>query len=206
MSKCKVLIIIVGIYDGGQERSALTLIEGLLSAGYQVGLITIKRQIETSALLPKGLEVYSCIDAEERIQINLFRIIKNINQMVRRYDVVIGGTDLDANYLAAIAKLVTGKPAVGWLHTHYESFATKISLVQRILIGLLYPVMNKLVIVHGQSISGFKPLRRIPEGKPSVIPPPPHAKYLEQLEKRAEEYSIENVLPKWQELLGELLH
>ena len=173
MSKCKVLIIIVGIYDGGQERSALTLIEGLLSAGYQVGLITIKRQIETSALLPKGLEVYSCIDAEERIQINLFRIIKNINQMVRRYDVVIGGTDLDANYLAAIAKLVTGKPAVGWLHTHYESFATKISLVQRILIGLLYPVMNKLVIVHGQSISGFKPLRRIPEGKTYVIPPPP---------------------------------
>jgi len=165
----RLLVILPTLNGGGAEKATLTLIGGLNPEEFQVTLFVVKTQGAYWSEIPTGVKVETAIAAGKRILPCLPRILSRLATLAREADLVVGGQELTATYLALTAAKVARRPVVGIIHTDLEQFLPTSSRFDPILLRLLYPMLDRNIAVSRGTASALCRLVPQMEGRTIVL-------------------------------------
>ncbi|MGE6487390.1 glycosyltransferase [Paenisporosarcina sp. NPDC076898] len=147
MSKKNLLFILPSLQGGGAEKVTLNIIKDLDKEKFNITLLLIKKEGVYWDLVPDHIKLISILNQNDSITKNLYRIIKQVIKFSKDNDIIIGALELTATYLAIIAGTLLNKPRVGWLHINLKEFPHAKKFSHKILIKLLYPLLNVVIAV-----------------------------------------------------------
>lgn len=143
----RLLVILPTLNGGGAERSILTLVGNLDPRSFVVTLFIVKTEGEYWSEIPRGVGVHTAIGAGRRMLPHLHTILYKACKLAGRADVIIGGQELTATYIAVAAGRLTRRPVIGFVHTDLEEYLHIATRLDPFMLGRLYPQLDKAVAV-----------------------------------------------------------
>jgi len=155
----RVLFVHGNLELGGAERLNIHLIAALRTLGVTADLFLIRRAgplMEEARTL--GIEPYFAVDGPGRLRGGLPRTAWLLPRIARRYDVVVGGVELAATNVAAMAGFLALRPVAGQVHIDLASPARpRGSRLTNTVARAVYP---RLAVTIGVSDAATRSIRR----------------------------------------------
>lgn len=156
------LFIIYGLKGGGAERVLLTLLRHLDQKQFQPTLFLLKREGAYRNEVPDRVKVVWGLEGG-KVRDAPIRVIRKLAREARNHDVIVGALTFTPTYLASLVGALTGKPAIGWVHTDLGEHATRMPQWHRLAARLVYSRLRHLAFVsQGAMDSAARWLARKP--------------------------------------------
>lgn len=141
----RVVFILPDLGGGGAERATLDIVAHLDRRTFEPLLFLVKGTGAYLGEVPDGVEVVTALDAITRVRNHLPQVVGAACRAARSADLVVGALEMDATYLAALAGRITGRPAIGWVHTDLTRFRVRGGPVHRLLEAAAYRSLARVV-------------------------------------------------------------
>lgn len=149
MKKIKLLFVLPSLEGGGAERIVCNLMSILDKNIFDVNLFLFTNKGVYWDLLSKNVNVFwgSRDDNGSKIE-----ILKNLYQVSKNVDIIIGSMELMPTYLSVIVGKLLNKKVIGWVHINIDSILNDKNKVikflhRNILLKFFYNKLDKIIAV-----------------------------------------------------------
>jgi len=168
-SKRNILFILPNLNGGGAERTTLNIIRGLDSQKFKPLLFLVKNEGVYWAEVPNGVEVIKALQSEERVRFHIFKLFRSLLRAGRQADLLVGGLELNATYLAVLAGLFLGRPVISITHVDIGVYPPARFLFHRLMLKFIYPCLQTVVAVSSGVENSITKLIPKLKGKTKII-------------------------------------
>jgi len=151
----KVLFNLPALYGGGAERGVLNVMGNLDRTLFKPDLFLMKRDGVYWKEVPEHVSVF-CGTDKSRLRTALVAVGRKYLTIARRYDVLVGGLELESTYLAWLAGKLWKKPVVGWVHVALAEYLKGQPLWHRRAVAYVYPRLDKIVCQASGSVDSLR--------------------------------------------------
>jgi len=146
--KPKILFVLPDLAAGGAQPMNVRLAQQLQQRGWHVALAVLFRRDEViPAETLSGLEVYR-LNATN-LPTKLVALAR-LAQLVKRYDLVVGGVELAATNYGYLAAQLAQKPFLSWMHSAFAQYQVVFGMLGRAISRWVYRRSQNVVFVsHG---------------------------------------------------------
>ncbi|MEW6606961.1 MAG: glycosyltransferase [bacterium] len=137
-SRAKIAVIMPTLQCGGAQKVVITIGNKLIEKGLNVDIILYKRII-TCPVPFKG-NIISIFNNNVRLRKHPFFLTKKIINILKEYNIVVGGLGLDSSFLAMIWGRLSNKKTVSLVHIHISESINGVLRNLKGLKGLLFKI------------------------------------------------------------------
>src|SRR5271167_4105575 len=164
----KVLFNLPALYGGGAERGVLNVMGNLDRALFKSDLFLMKRDGVYWKEVPEHVSVF-CGTDKSRLRTALVAVGRKYLTIARRYDVLVGGLELESTYLAWLAGKLWKKPVVGWVHVALAEYLKGQPLWHRRAVAYVYPRLDRIVCQASGSVDSLREVTSFTPGQLRVM-------------------------------------
>jgi glycosyltransferase involved in cell wall biosynthesis len=146
----KILFVLTDLQGGGAERVIIRIIKSINRKQFTPVLFLLKNNIDYSSEMPRGIEVISVLNSNQRIFFNLPKLFYKLLRTASSCHLIIGGLELTPTYFAILTGLILRRPTIGWLHINLKYYPPALAPIHSLLLKFLYPFLHRIIAVsHG---------------------------------------------------------
>ena len=108
------------LQGGGAERVTLDVIKHLDKERFEISILVVNYFGELTAAIPEDIKVIKILAETEKTFLHPIKVLKTLIKTAKNADLIIGALEMTPTYLAAMASVMTKKPAIGWVHTDVQ--------------------------------------------------------------------------------------
>ncbi len=162
----KIAIILPTLQGGGAEKVYITIGEYLkYKLNYEVDIIIFKDLIDYQT----SLKVINILNKDEKISKNAIKFFKKLYNILKNYDIIMGGLELEPNYIAILFSKILKKPCICMHHSLMDKLIDKLYRKKRHIFHALNFLLLKFadmnVAVSKEVYENIIKLYKIPKNK-----------------------------------------
>ncbi len=166
----KIAIILPTLQGGGAEKVYITLGEYLkYKLNYEVDIVIFKNLIDYQT----SLEVINILNRDEKIGKNAIKFLKGLYNILKNYDIIMGGLELEPNYLAILFSRILKKPCICTHHSLMNKLIDTLYRNKRYIFHILNFILLRFasmnVAVSREVYENIIKLYKIPKNKCTYI-------------------------------------
>jgi glycosyltransferase involved in cell wall biosynthesis len=168
----RVLFVMTNLAGGGADRSLLELLERLDRSRIEPSLLLLKREGVHMDRVAADIEYSWVCESGSRLRYHLPAILRRALTQGARADVIVGGMETGATYLAWLAASALNKPLLGWVRMDLDEYLGLQAGWHRRVAQRLYPRCGAVVASSAGSGRSLQRVAQVAAEKLHIIPVP----------------------------------